>query len=72
MSNNNFNDFFDEELKKEEEKWQDFQNQDPFGFGSPNNQYQNNQYQQKHAQMYRVVPEYNGQDKFVQKTSRGK
>ena len=34
--------------------------------------YQNNQYQQKHEQMYRSVPEYNGQDKFVQKTSRGK
>ena len=73
MSNNNFNDFFDEELKKQEAKQNNSaNNQDPFGFGAPNNQQQNNQYQQKHEQMYRVVPEYNGQQKFIQKSSGGK
>ncbi len=68
MSDKNLNDFFDEELKKQEEKTQrqNFynQNQDPFGFDEYN--------QQKHEQMYRVVPEYNGQQKFVNKKSKGK
>ena len=71
MSNNNFNDFFDEELKKQEETRQrqmSQQNQNPSGFGM-----QNNQYQQK-QQMYRIVPQYsgNGQQKFVQKSSSAK
>lgn len=70
MSDKNLNDFFDEELKKQEEKnarQQNFynnQSNDPFGFDGYN--------QQKHEQMYRVVPEYNGQQKFVGKKSKGK
>ena len=72
MSNNNFNDFFDEELKKQEEARQrqmGQQNQNPYGFGA-----QNAQNQQKHQQMYRIVPQYSGnsQQKFVQKNSSGK
>ncbi|MBE5748549.1 MAG: hypothetical protein E7344_02835 [Clostridiales bacterium] len=69
MSDKNLNDFFDEELKKQEEKVErqnnfNNQNDDPFGFGGYN--------EQKHEQMYRVVPEYNGQQKFVNKKSKGK
>lgn len=71
MADKNLNDFFDEELKKQEEKTarqQSYynQNQNPYGFDGYD--------QQKHEQMYRVVPEYNGQgqQKYVQKTSRSK
>jgi len=69
MSDKNLNDFFDDELKKQEEKnakqnYYNNQNSDPFGFDGYD--------EQKHEQMYRVVPEYNGQQKFVSKKSKSK
>ncbi|MBR2372360.1 MAG: hypothetical protein IKA90_05785, partial [Clostridia bacterium] len=69
MSDKNLNDFFDDELKKQEEKnakqnYYNNQNSDPFGFDGYD--------EQKHEQMYRVVPEYNGQQKFVGKKSKSK
>ena len=69
MSDKNLNDFFDDELKKQEEKnakqnYYNNQNSDPFGFDGYD--------EQKHEQMYRVVPEYNGQQKFVNKKSKSK
>jgi len=68
MSNKNFNDFFDEELKKQEEKLRAqgyAQNDDPFDHVSQDEKI-------RHQKMYQSVPEYNGQEKFLQRKSRGK
>ncbi|MBQ9714918.1 MAG: hypothetical protein IJV77_00755 [Clostridia bacterium] len=71
MEDKNLNDFFDEELKKQEEKTTRQQTNyvpkpTPYGFDGDN--------QQKHEQMYRVVPGYyaNGQQNYIQKPSRSK